>query len=138
MWLAGGLVLMVIELATPSGFFIMFFGLGALTVGLLTRFGLAGPSWVEWLLFTALSVMYVLLFRNRLAQRLQLPQSVEVDSLVGELATPRERIAPGAVGRIELRGANWNARNDSPVMIEPGQRCRVVKVDGLLLFVKPE
>ncbi len=37
MWLAGGLVLLVIELVTPSGFFVMFFGLGALTVGMLER-----------------------------------------------------------------------------------------------------
>ena len=42
MWLAGGLVLLVIELVTPSGFFVMFFGLGALTVGVLERLGLAG------------------------------------------------------------------------------------------------
>ena len=35
MWIALGLVLAAIELATPSGFFIIFFGLGALIVGLL-------------------------------------------------------------------------------------------------------
>jgi membrane protein implicated in regulation of membrane protease activity len=57
---------------------------------------------------------------------------------VGELAMPRERIPPAAVGRVELRGTSWNARNDSPAMIEPGQRCRVTKVDGLMVFVKPE
>jgi hypothetical protein len=138
MWLAAGVVLMVIELATPSGFFVMFFGLGALTVGILTRLGLAGPVWLEWLLFTVTSVAYVLLFRGRMRQRLQQPQSDQVDSLVGELATPRERIVPGAVGRVELRGTLWSARNDSPSSIEPGLRCRVIRVDGLLLFVRPE
>ena len=138
MWLAGGVVLMVIELATPSGFFVMFFGLGALTVGILTRLGLAGPAWVEWLLFTATSIAYVLLFRGRLRARSQVPDSAEVDALVGELATPRERIPPGGVGRVELRGTVWSARNDSPSSIEPGRRCRVIRVDGLLLFVRPE
>lgn len=138
MWLAGGLVLMVIELATPSGFFIMFFGLGALTVGILTRLGLAGPVWLEWLLFTATSIVYVLLFRGRVQQRVRLPESADADALVGELATPRERILPGAVGRVELRGTSWSARNDAPSSIEPGMRCRVIRVDGLLLFVRPE
>jgi membrane protein implicated in regulation of membrane protease activity len=138
MWLAGGLLLIVIELVTPSGFFVMFFGLGALTVGILTRLGLAGPAWLEWLLFTATSIGYVLLFRGRVQQRVRLPASDEVDSLVGELATPRERIPAGAVGRVELRGTVWSARNDSPSSIEPGLRCRVVRVDGLLLFVRPE
>ena len=138
MWLAGGLVLMVIELATPSGFFVMFFGLGALTVGILTRLGLAGPLWLEWLLFTVTSLAYVLLFRGRMQQRVQHPESKEVDSLVGELATPRERIPAGNVGRVELRGTVWSARNDSSSSIEPGMRCRVIRVDGLLLFVRPE
>jgi membrane protein implicated in regulation of membrane protease activity len=138
MWLAGGLLLMVIELATPSGFFVMFFGLGALTVGVLTRFGLAGPLWVEWLLFTGLSLGYAVLFRDRLQNRMQVPQRPDADSLVGELATPRERILPNAVGRIELRGSTWNARNDSPSAIEPGQRCRVTRVDGLLVYIIPE
>jgi membrane protein implicated in regulation of membrane protease activity len=138
MWLAGGVVLLVIELSTPSGFFVMFFGLGAMAVGILSLFGLTGAAWMEWLLFTALSLVFVLLFRGRLQHRVQLPESSDVDSLVGELATPRERIPPNAVGRVELRGTTWSARNDSPAVIDTGQRCRVTRVDGLLVFVKPE
>jgi membrane protein implicated in regulation of membrane protease activity len=138
MWLAGGLVLIVIELATPSGFFVMFFGLGALTVGVLSRLGIGGAPWLEWLLFTAASVAYLLLFRGRLARRLHHPESNNVDSLVGELAVPRERILPGEVGRVELRGTTWTARNVAREAIEPGRRCRVTGVDGLMLFVQPE
>jgi inner membrane protein len=138
MWLAGGLVLMVIELATPSGFFVMFFGLGALTVGVLSRLGIGGAPWLEWLLFTATSIVYLLLFRGRLARRLRHPETKDVDSLVGELAVPRERILPGEVGRVELRGTTWTARNVAREAIEPGRRCRVTGVDGLTLFVQPE
>jgi inner membrane protein len=139
MWLVGGLVLMVIELATPSGFFIMFFGLGALTVGILTRLGLAGPVWMEWLLFTVASVVYLLFFRGRLQKRVQQTTRGEnVDSLVGELAVPKERILAGATGRVELRGTTWSARNISNEPIEPGRRCRVSGVDGLQLSVQPE
>jgi inner membrane protein len=137
MWLAGGLVLLVVELATPSGFFVMFFGLGALTVGVLTRFGLAGDSWTQWLIFTVLSIVYLLVARGRLQARFK-HQPVEVDSLVGEIAVPRERIPPGAIGRVDLRGTLWSARNEAPVPLEPGQRSRVTRVDGLLVFVQPE
>ncbi len=136
-WLAGGLVLLVIELATPSGFFVMFFGLGALTVGALLGLGLAEPAWAQWLVFTITSVVYLLLFRGRLRHSLEQP-ALEVDSLVGEMATPRERIAPGGIGRADLRGTLWNARNDSPASLEAGQRCRVTRVDGLLVYVQPE
>jgi membrane protein implicated in regulation of membrane protease activity len=137
-WLALGLVLMVIELVTPSGFFVMFFGLGALSVGVLTRLGMAGPPWMEWLLFTVFSLVYVLLFRGRLQQRVQSSAIGNVDTLVGEIALPRERIAPGGVGRVDLRGTTWTARNAAAVTIEPGRRCRVVSVDNLLLSVQPE
>ena len=137
-WFALGLVLMVIELATPSGFFVMFFGLGALTVGALTRVGVAGPVWMEWLLFTVFSIVYVLLFRGRLQQRVQHSNADTVDTLVGELAVPRERIPPAGVGRVELRGSVWNARNDSTEPLEPGRRARVTRVDGLVVFVQPE
>src|SRR5262245_61598231 len=138
MWLAAGVVLMVIELATPSGFFVMFFGLGAVTVGIATRLGIVDSVWVQWLLFTVTSIAYVLVFRGRMRQRFEPAASAEVDSLVGELATPRERIPPDGVGRVELRGTVWSARNDSGSSIEPGRRCRVIRVDGLLLFVRPE
>ena len=137
-WLALGLVLLVIELATPSGFFVMFFGLGALTVGVLTRIGVGGPPWMEWLLFTIFSIVYVLLFRGRLQQRVQHPDTDKVDTLIGELALPRERIPPAGVGRVEMRGSIWNARNDSTEPLEPGRRTRVTRVDGLVVFVQPE
>jgi membrane protein implicated in regulation of membrane protease activity len=138
MWLAGGLVLMVAELATPSGFFIMFFGLGALSVGVLSRLGVVDAPWAQWLLFTALSLAYLLLFRGKLQQRVQVPPQAAVDSLVGVLAVPQSVIEPGAVGRVEVRGSTWSARNGAPAPIHGGQRCTVVSVDGLLLTVRPE
>ena len=137
MWLAGGLVLLVIELVTPSGFFVMFFGLGALTVGILERLGLSGPPWTQWLIFSVASIAYLLLFRGRLRDRVELP-AANVDTLVGELAIPRERIAPGGVGRVELRGVVWNGRNETASPLEPGQRCRVARVDNLTVIVQPE
>ena len=137
MWLAGGLVLLVIELVTPSGFFVMFFGLGAMTVGILQRLGLPGEAWTQWLIFSVTSIVYLLLFRGRLRDSIEQP-SGEMDTMVGELAVPRERIPPGEVGRAEMRGTLWNARNDTSVPLEPGQRCRVTRVDGLLVFIQPE
>jgi membrane protein implicated in regulation of membrane protease activity len=136
-WLAFGLVLLVVELATPSGFFVMFFGVGALTVGLLTAFALAGPAWTQWLIFTLVSVGYLLLFRDRVRGVARPPANI--DTLIGELAIPRERILPGQFGRVDLRGTLWNARNDASTYLEPGQRCRVTGVDeGLVVFVQPE
>ena len=57
LWLAGGLALVVAELATPSGFFIIFFGIGALAVGVLARFGVVTNLPLQVLTFTVLSVL---------------------------------------------------------------------------------
>ena len=137
-WLVGGLLLLVIELATPSGFFIMFFGLGALTVGLLMVAGLVTGAALEWLLFTAFSLTYLALCRRRVQRRLEQPPTDNIDSLVGELATPQQRIEPGQIGRVEVRGAGWTARNTGADAVTAGQRCRVSAVTGIELSIVPE
>lgn len=138
LWLAGGLALVVAELVTPSGFFIIFFGLGALSVGVLARLGLVSNLPLQVLAFTALSVVYLVAFRGRLQHTVQIPPPPDVDSLVGVLAIVQERLSPGVVGRVEVRGAAWSARNTSNVTLDPGQRARVTAVDGLTLAVVPE
>jgi membrane protein implicated in regulation of membrane protease activity len=136
-WLAGGLVLLVIELVTPSGFFVLFFGLGAMTVGVIAGLGLTNSALAHWLIFTVASLTYLLLFRGRLQDRAS-RGTTDVDSLIGEVAIPRERIRPGELGRVDLRGTMWTGRNEGAAIIEPDQRCRVVGVDGLILGVQPE
>lgn len=138
LWVAGGLALVVAELATPSGFFIIFFGLGALTVGLLTGLDVMIRPWAQWLSFSVLSVAYLLLFRDRVQAKVQIPPPPNVDSLVGVLAIAQERLLPGVVGRVEVRGSSWSARNSSDVTLDAGQRARVAAVDGLTLTVIPE
>ena len=58
--------------------------------------------------------------------------------MVGDLAVPLEDIAPGAVGRAELRGTVWSARNASHAALVRGERCRVVRVEQLMIFIEPE
>ncbi len=138
LWIAVGLVLTVAELATPSGFFIIFFGVAALTVGILTGLDMAGSASVQWLLFSVLSIVYVLLFRGRVQAKMQVPAARDVDSLVGVLAIVQERLLPGVVGKVEVRGSMWSARNTSSVTLDAGQRARVAAVDGLTLTIVPE
>jgi inner membrane protein len=137
-WLAAGLVLVVAELATPSGFFIIFFGVGALTVGLLVGLQAISSLWLELALFSALSVAYLLIFRGRLQHKFQMPPPPNVDSFVGVVAVVQEQLLPGLIGRVEVRGSMWTARNTSSVTLDAGQRARVAAVDGLTLAVIPE
>ncbi|MCA1585847.1 MAG: NfeD family protein [Acidobacteria bacterium] len=138
MWLALGLALLALELVTPGSFFVMFFGFGALTVGLLARLDLAGPAWGHWLLFTGLSIGYLLIFRRKLLSGFDSATPRDIDSFVGAVAIAQERILPAQVGRVEIRGSTWQARNETSSPIEPGLRCRVVRVDGLMVSIQPE
>ena len=137
-WIVLGLVLAAIELATPGGIVIVFFGAGALIVGILVLLGAAGPTWVQWLLFPVFALVSLRLFRQPILARLGLHDRRDVDSLIGEVAVPAEPIPPGAHGRAELRGTTWNVRNLDGAALSAGQRCRVVAVKGLMLDLRSE
>lgn len=138
-WLLLGLGLLAIELATPGGFFAFFFALSALLVGLLVALGWAGPPWMQWLLFSALSVVALAILRKPLQARLGVKaRALPVDSITGESALALEDIAIGAIGKAELRGTAWSAKNAGAEAIVKGQRLKVDRVEGLMLHVHTE
>ena len=137
-WLAGGFVLLVLELVTPSGFFIMFFGVGAILTGVVASTGALTGMPAQWLIFTVISVLSLLLFRGKIQARVEPVSRPPVDSLVGEIAFPVESMPPGAEGRVALRGSNWEARNVGDTALGANQRCRVTRVSGLQLGVVAE
>jgi membrane protein implicated in regulation of membrane protease activity len=137
-WLILGLLLVGAEAAT-GGFFIIFFGAAALLLGILVLFDLAGPLWMQWLLFSLFSVGSLVTFRDRFRRVMRMgTPAADVDSLIGELALPVDDIAPGAVGRAELRGTIWSARNGTSLTLARGQRCTVSGVDRLTVTITPE
>lgn len=138
-WLVLGLILVVAEMAAAGGFYIIFFGIGALVVGGLAAFGLAGPVWMQILLFSLISIVSLALFRRQMLKSFQPdPQAPEVDALIGQVAVAIDDVSPGAIGKVELRGSAWTARNEAGVTVARGARCRVTRVDGLMLFIVPE
>jgi len=138
LWVALGLVLGAIELATPGGFFVIFFGVGAVVVGLAELAGLGLPPWGQWLAFPILALAALRLFRRPLLAWLQPATTTQVDSMVSEIAVPVAAIEAGQHGRAELRGTMWAAHNISATAVGAGQRCRVVAVNGLQLDIRPE
>ncbi len=65
-WALFGLLLVFIEAATPGGFYAAFFAVGAFIIAALVGLGVGGPLWWQWLLFSILSVVSLLVFHNRL------------------------------------------------------------------------
>jgi len=137
-WVLGGLVLLVAEVTTPGGFFAIFFGAGAILVGAMKALGWDGPAWAEWLVFTVLSVASLAFFRKPLMRRFSLSSGKPVDRMEGERALVTEEVAPGGVGKAEMRGASWTARTAGDVTLEKGHRCLVERVEGLTLWLRAE
>ncbi len=137
LWLVVGFILMAAETLT-TGLFLIFFGIGAVVVGILTRFGLAGPEWMQWLLFSLISLVSLALFRRPLLKRLRLNERKDVDTMVGECGKALEAIAANSRGKAELRGSAWNAINVGTKALAAGDPCRVESVDGITLKVRAE
>lgn len=136
LWILLGFALLLLELATPGGFYVFFFGAGAIVVGLLAAAGVGGPPWVQWLLFGIISTGALLMFRKPLQNKIGATADRDVDTMVGETAVALTAIGAEGNGKVELRGSAWSARNVGDGAVVAGQRCRVERLEGLTLYVR--
>jgi hypothetical protein len=137
LWLVLGLVLIGLEVLTPGGFYVLFFGIGALIVGTLAGFGWGGPTWLQWLLFSVISTGALLVFRPFLIRATRSKERPDpMDTLVGEIAVLMEDLPAGGIGKAELRGTSWTVVNRGDTLLPRGQRCRVEHVEGLSLWIR--
>jgi membrane protein implicated in regulation of membrane protease activity len=139
-WMVLGLALLGAEMTTPGGFYILFFGLSALLVGTLAGLDIVNVDWLQWLLFSVIAVSSLIVFRGPLLARMSAGRKAhaEVDSMVGEVAISLEALPAGATGKAELRGSTWTAKNVGPTAFHKGQRGKVIKVDGLTIWMTTE
>lgn len=139
-WLLLGLLLLGAEMMTPGGFYILFFGLAALAVGAIAALNLVQGDSAQWLLFSGIAVASLLVFRGPLLARMNAAEvkHPDVDSMLGEIAIPIDTLAAGAVGKVELRGTTWSAKNTDASTLNKGQRSKVTGMDGLTLLITGE
>ena len=136
-WVVLGLALLAGELLTPGGFYVLFFGVGAIVVGLLKLIGIPMDLAVEGLAFVAISALALMFFRRPLMERFKrLSPDLRAEELTNEIAVALEPIAPKALGKVELRGTAWSAQNLGEIPIQKSARCRVDRVDGLKLEIR--
>jgi membrane protein implicated in regulation of membrane protease activity len=87
-------------------------------------------------LFTGVSVVSVIFVRPLIVRKLELDEKKVVDTLIGEQALALDDIAPAAIGKAEMRGTTWSARNIGETGLVRGQRCVVAHVEGLVLHIR--
>lgn len=134
-WVLIGFGLLVIEFAA-STLHLGLFAVGAFVVGILLAVGVDMPLWAQIVVFTGVSLVSLFVFRPILIRKLKLHQTPVVDSIVGESAVALDEIAIQGLGKAELRGSTWSARNIGATALTRGQRCTVERIDGLTIHVR--
>ncbi len=138
-WIAVGAILLGSELSfVDAQFYLVFIGASALLVGLLALAGTVAAVWVQWALFTALSVLCMLGFRQRIYERLRRNLPVMAQGPAGQTVIMPTALAPGDTCRVELHGSPWSAINAGAVPIAAGALARIERIDGLTLVVRAD
>jgi membrane-bound serine protease (ClpP class) len=132
-----GVALLVLELKVPSGVL----GVGgaiALVVGSIMVTGtVPGVSvGLGFIVPAAVGFAAIFLFLGRLAIKThKRPPVSGREGLIGTEGTARDYVAPDTPGYVRVHGELWRATSRAPVT--PGQRIRVLDVNGLTLMVEP-
>lgn len=137
-WIVGGIALILAELAIPS-FFVIWFGLGALLVGLLALLlpGLSMTAQLAIWTFTSLA-MVVLWFRVFKPGFHKTRIGTSAGEAIGEIGLLVSAVAPFERGRVRfqrpvLGSEEWICVADTA--ISAGERVKVIAVEGSFLTV---
>lgn len=139
-WLVLGFLLLISEVVAP-GVVAVFFGVGALVVGVLTYFGIIESLPVQLLWFSLVSLAALFGLRKHFKRYLRGDVSNKADAgpdrgdLIGARVLVLTDFNQGG-GRIQLNGAKWDAESDDP--LKAGDAAWVVSHKGILLTVSAQ
>lgn len=138
-WLAVGLVLVGLELVIPS-FTIVWFGLGAVVVGIILALVPGFPLFAQILTWTVVSALLTFAwFRFFNPKSSRTFSGSSKDAVVGEIGLVIRAAEPYDKGRVKfqlpvLGTDDWPCKADEP--LEVGDRVKVVDVEGHVLKVE--
>ena len=135
-WLVLGIFLLGAELtAIDAAFYLIFIGAAAIVVGLIELVVPGLPVWVQWVSFGVIAAVSMVLFRERLYNKLRGGVVGFEDSASSNVVRITEDLAPGDSIRVEHRGSTWTAKNVGTEAIDSGSDALIVSVEGLTLRV---
>ncbi|HET7317421.1 MAG TPA: NfeD family protein [Sphingomicrobium sp.] len=136
LWLIGGVVLLIAEIIAP-GVFLVWIGIAAIVTGLfalLFGIGVAGQLG----LFALYAVLAVMVGRRFYAVKGTDSGDLSLNNPSGRLIGRRVMVVQAVdedSGRVRVGDSEWSARGGPA---EPGERVRVVGVEGNCLIVEAD
>lgn len=137
-WLVMAAMLLAFELfVIDAQFYLVFLGVSAALVGLISLVDGSILPWQQWLAFAGLSIATMLAFRDRVYQLVRKRTGrVEEPLTLGDRIVIPVRLEPGQTCRAQYRGSSWTARNVDQQPIDAGKEAVIAHVDGLTLHVR--
>lgn len=137
LWLIGGVVLLIAEVIAP-GFSLLFIGAAAIATGLLSL-AIGLPLVFQLAAFAALAFVAVrVLGRHFYISRYDYSSDPHlndrVSRLLGKVVVVVQAVDSHG-GRVRVGDSEWSARGGPAA---PGERVRIVDVEGNCLKVEPE
>jgi inner membrane protein len=133
-WICLGLFLLLAEIMTAGGFYLLFVGIAGLIVGAVSVW--VHPAWIQIALFAVLSAVFIATLRKPLVDRVRkTTRQADTPEFIGESARAVEPIAAGKDGKIELRGTIWLARNSGAADLPENAACTIVAREGIKMVV---
>jgi len=133
-WIIFGALLLGSELLiVDAGFYLVFIGIAAAITGLVELAGVGLEPWAQWILFSVIALIFMVLFRKKLYAKLRGSGVGYEIGPAGEIVTVEQALQPGDKGRMAYRGTEWTVVNASDQAFEQGQHVRISSVDGLTL-----
>lgn len=138
-WLIVGIALIIAEVFT-LGFFLLWFGIGALAAALAGILG--APFILQFAVFAIVSVALTAMSRTIFAKYLSHSDEnavkMGIDSLPGQIGTVTGA-SKGALheGAVKVFGSTWTAfPSDGETMLEEGEKVEVVSIKGSSIYVR--
>ncbi|MCM8627519.1 NfeD family protein [Accumulibacter sp.] len=137
-WIVLGLILMIAELALPA-FFVVWFGLGAIGLGIILLVVPDLAPWLQILLWAGLSAALVGIWFRYLRPRTVSAVGTSAAHVAGEVGVLATDLTPETRGQVRFQkpilGADaWECYADTA--IRAGERVRIVVVEGSYIKVE--
>lgn len=130
------LVVLVAGEAITVGLTFIWFAVGALSALLVSVLG--GPIWLQVVVFLALSAATLVLVRP-VAAKLLTPgiSPTNADRILNQVALVTEEIDNLAqTGQVKLSGQVWTARSEDEEVIPAQTKVRILRIEGVKVFVR--
>ena len=137
-WLIIAGLCFIIEMATV-GFFVFWFGIGALVSMIVSIFA-PDNLILQCTVFIIVSVILLLLTKPLINKFTKKDKTIETNaySIIGKKGIVTQDInSIHSIGLVKIGGETWSAKTINNEIIEKGTEVKIVKIDGVKVVVEP-